>query len=78
MSDMFLESEAKFQKLEKNKGEITTDKEKIEYMHEQVELLKDLVVKLERDLEYTQRELRELGELRYKINSCNGCKYSNY
>ena len=44
---MFLESEAKFQKLEKNKGEITTDKEKIEYMNEEIELLKDLVVKLE-------------------------------
>ena len=72
---MFIESEYTFKRLEDNKGELKTKEERIAYMEEEIEALKDLVVKLEKEIERTKEEAREL---KYKTNSCYGCKYSNY
>ena len=72
---MFIESEYTFERLERKKGNIKTDKERIEYMEKEIEALKDLVIKLEKEIERTKQEAREL---KYKTNSCYGCKYSNY
>lgn len=72
---MFIESEYTFERLENNKGELKTEEERIAYMEEEIEALKDLVIKLEKEIERTKNEAREL---KYKTNSCYGCKYSNY
>ena len=71
---MFIESEYTFKRLEDNKGELKTKEERIAYMEEEIEALKDLVVKLEKEIGNTRREATEL---KYKTNSCYGCKYSN-
>ena len=71
---MFIESEFTFKMLEDNKGEIKTDKERIEYMEEEIEALKDLAIKLEKEIGRTREET---SELKYKTNSCYGCKSSN-
>ena len=72
---MFIESEYTFKRLENNKGELKTEGERIDYMEEEIEALKDLVIKLEKEIETTKQEAREL---KYKTNSCYGCKYSDY
>ena len=72
---MFIESEYTFKRLEDNKGELKTKEERIAYMEEEIEALKDLVIKLEKEIETTKQEAREL---KYKTNSCYGCKYSDY
>ena len=72
---MFIESEFEFKRLEDNKGELKTEQDRINYMEKEIEALKDLVIKLEREIENTRREATEL---KYKTNSCYGCKYSNY
>ena len=72
---MFIESEYTFKRLEDNKGELKTKEERIAYMEEEIEALIDMVIKLEREIENTRREAMEL---KYKTNSCYGCKYSNY
>lgn len=72
---MFIESEFEFKRLEDNKGELKTEQDRINYMEKEIEALKDLVIKLEREIENTRREAMEL---KYKTNSCYGCKYSNY
>ena len=72
---MFIESEYTFERLERKKGNIKTEEERIAYMEEEIEALKDLVIKLEKEIERTKQEAREL---KYKTNSCYGCKYSDY
>ena len=72
---MFIESEYTFKRLEDNKGKLKTDKERIAYMEEEIEALIDMVIKLEKEIERTKEET---SELKYKTNSCYGCKYSNY
>ena len=72
---MFIESEYTFKRLEDKKGELKTDKERIAYMEEEIEALIDMVIKLEKEIERTKEET---SELKYKTNSCYGCKYSNY
>ena len=72
---MFIESEYTFKRLEDNKGEIKTEEERIAYMEKEVEALIDMVIKLEKEIERTKEET---SELKYKTNSCYGCKYSNY
>ena len=72
---MFIESEYTFKRLEDKKGELKTDKERIEYMEEEIEALIDMVIKLEKEIERTKEET---SELKYKTNSCYGCKYSIY
>ena len=72
---MFIESEYTFKRLEDNRGELKTEEERIAYMEEEIEALIDMVIKLEKEIERTKEETRELG---YKTNSCYGCKYSDY
>ena len=72
---MFIESEYTFKRLEDNKGELKTEEERIAYMEEEIEALIDMVIKLEKEIERTKEET---NELKYKTNSCYGCKYSNY
>lgn len=72
---MFIESEYTFKRLEDNKGELKTEEERIAYMEKEVEALIDMVIKLEKEIERTKEET---SELKYKTNSCYGCKYSNY
>lgn len=72
---MFIESEYTFKRLEDNKGELKTEEERIAYMEEEIEALIDMVIKLEKEIERTKEET---SELKYKTNSCYGCKYSNY
>ena len=71
----FIESEYTFKRLEDNKGELKTEEERIAYMEKEVEALIDMVIKLEKEIERTKEET---SELKYKTNSCYGCKYSNY
>ena len=63
---MFIESEYTFKRLENNKGELKTEGERIAYMEEEIEALKDLVIKLEKEIETTKQEAREL---KYKTNA---------
>lgn len=72
---MFLESEYRFERLERNKGNIKTEEEKIKYMEEEIEILKDLVIKLEKEIDSTSQDAIEL---KHKPSPCYGCKYSNY
>ena len=71
---MFIESEYTFKRLEDNKGELKTEEERIAYMEKEIEALIDMVIKLEKEIERTKEET---SELKYKTNSCYGCKYSN-
>ena len=71
----FIESEYTFKRLEDNKGELKTKEERIAYMEEEIEALIDMVIKLEKEIDCVRNEEREL---KYKTNSCYGCKYSNY